>query len=96
MLKPPGKTGGSIEIIGMPGLSGRDFSQRAYTPQRGIIGHRFPVDDIEAVWRHLEAQGVAIRQTPTRLTIEPYGELRMLSAVGPGGALLDFYQRCFK
>lgn len=92
MLRPPGNAGGSIEIIGMPGLSGRDFSSRAQPPRRGIIGHRFPVDDLEAVRSHLDAHDVPLRMPPTRLALDPYGELTMLSARGPGGALLDFYQ----
>ena len=49
MLKPPGEHGGSVEIISLPGISGRDFAPLADPPNRGIVSLRFPVDDVDAL-----------------------------------------------
>jgi extradiol dioxygenase family protein len=92
MLKAPGAAGGSIEIISLPGMSGRDFTPLADPPNRGIISHRFPVDDVGALHERLVSAGIPIVNTPQTVLLPPDGDVTMMTARGPCGARIDFYQ----
>lgn len=87
----PGGDGGWVETISMPGCNGRDFSTQAYAPNRGIISLRFPVSNIDTLYQHLQKHNVNVVSAPASLRLEPYGEVRMLTASGPHGVLLDFF-----
>ncbi|MFQ5636043.1 MAG: VOC family protein [Gammaproteobacteria bacterium] len=91
MLKAPGGEGGSVEIIALPGISGRDFAPLADPPNRGIISLRFPVDDLEAVHRRLIEADVPIVHPPQALELPPDGAVQMMTARGPCGVRLDFF-----
>lgn len=92
MLKPPGAEGGTVEIISLPGISGRDFAPLADPPNRGIISLRFPVNDVAALHTHLIDAEVPIVTPPQRVTFPPDGDVMMMTARGPCGARLDFFQ----
>ena len=92
LLKAPGSEGGSVEIISLPGLSGRNFATRTDPPNRGIISHLFPVTDIKALATHLHSSEVTIVNPPTLLTLPPNGNVQIMTVRGPGGARLDFFQ----
>lgn len=92
MLKPPGAAGGSVEIISLPGISGRDFAPLADPPNRGIISLRFPVDDVGALQRRLIDADVPIVNAPQTVSLPPYGRVTMMTARGPCGARLDFFE----
>jgi catechol 2,3-dioxygenase-like lactoylglutathione lyase family enzyme len=91
MLLAPGNAGGSVEIISLPGLSGRDFAPLAKLPNRGIIGHRFPVDNVQDLHAYLVDQGVEIISPPRSVDIAPYGKTEIMAVRGPCGARLDFF-----
>jgi len=91
MLKPPGAEGGTVEIISLPGISGRDFAPLADPPNRGIISLRFPVDDIDALHRKLIDADVPIVNAPQSLELPPAGRVTMMTARGPCGVRLDFF-----
>ena len=91
MLTAPGEPGGSVEIIELPGLSGRDFSARANPPNRGIVSLRFPVTDIDALRARLVAHEIDIVHEPTTVHLAPDGDLRLMTARGPCGVRLDFF-----
>ena len=92
MLTPPGAEGGTVEIISLPGISGREFAPLADPPNRGIVSLRFPVDDVEALHRRLVAADVPIVNEPIALPLPPDGEIVMMTARGPCGARLDFFE----
>lgn len=92
MLKAPGADGGSVEIISLPGISGRDFAPLADPPNRGIISLRFPVDDVDALHRKLIDADVPIVNEPATVPMPPDGEVTVMTARGPCGARLDFFQ----
>jgi len=92
MLKPPGAEGGTVEIISLPGISGRDFAPLADPPNRGIISLRFPVDDVTALHRKLVDADVPIVHAPHSLELPPTGRVTMVTARGPCGARLDFFE----
>ena len=91
MLKAPGAPGGSIELLSLPGISGRDFAPLAQPPNRGIISHRFPVDDLDALHSHLRDADIPIVCPPQILPMPPGAPIRIMTARGPCGALLDFF-----
>jgi hypothetical protein len=92
MLKAPGDEGGNVEIISLPGHPGKNFAPLADPPNRGIISHLFPVDDIEALYAHLTRSKVDIVNPPSLLTLPPDGNIQLMTVRGPAGARLDFYQ----
>lgn len=92
MLRAPGEEGGSVEIISLPGISGRDFAPLADPPNRGIVSLRFPVDDVAALHHKLIEADVPIVNAPQTLDLPPYGGVTMMTARGPCGARLDFFQ----
>lgn len=92
MLRAPGAEGGSVEIISLPGISGRNFAPLADPPNRGIVSLRFPVDDVAAMHGKLMDAGVPIVNAPQTLEMPPYGGVTMMTARGPCGARLDFFQ----
>jgi catechol 2,3-dioxygenase-like lactoylglutathione lyase family enzyme len=92
MLRPAGGAGGSVEIISLPGISGRDFAPLADPPNRGIVSLRFPVDDATAMHRRLIDADVPIVNAPRTLAMPPEGDVTMMTARGPCGARLDFFQ----
>jgi len=92
MMQPPGRMGGAVEIITLPGLPGQDFSAHADPPNRGIVSLRFPTDDLAALHAHLVASGISIVRSPQQVSIPPCGEVTMMTVRGPCGARLDFFQ----
>lgn len=93
MLGAPGAAGGTIEIISLPGISGRDFAPLADPPNRGIISLRFPAGNLPALHHRLVEAGVPILQPPQMLPLPPDGSVMMMTVRGPGGARLDFFEQ---
>ncbi|MEJ2139448.1 MAG: VOC family protein [Gammaproteobacteria bacterium] len=92
MLQAPEAGGGSIELLSLPGLSGRNFAPLADPPNRGILSLRFPVGDLHRLRTHLAAAGVRFAREPQTVTLPPDGRVTMMTVYGPGRARLDFYQ----
>ena len=92
ILSPDGTNAGSVELIGFDGLTGADFSGLAAPPNLGILALRFPVDDLDAYQQRLADRGIAPINGPSTLTIEPYGEVEIMTIRSPEGAWLEFYQ----
>jgi catechol 2,3-dioxygenase-like lactoylglutathione lyase family enzyme len=92
ILSPDGTNSGSVELIGFDGLTGADFSEHAVPPNLGILALRFPVADLEAYRVRLAEHGVGPINGPSTVTLEPYGEVEILTVRAPEGAWLEFYQ----
>ena len=93
ILSPSGEMEGSVELIRMHGLEGRDFSTMAHPPNIGMCALRFPVVDLNAVITGLEAGGVSAIYAPIETELPPYGGCRVMAVTAPDGAWLEFYQR---
>lgn len=93
IVHPQGSNDGSIELIEFDGATGRDFSARARPPNLGILMLRFPVRDITQLARDLHARGVTIESQPYLLELPPYGDIRIMSIRGPGGEIIEFFER---
>lgn len=92
ILSPDGTNSGSVELIAFDGLTGADFSELAAPPNLGILALRFPVDNLEAYRQRLAEHGVKPIKGPSTATIEPYGEVEIMTVRAPEGARLEFYQ----
>ncbi len=92
ILSPDGGNSGSVELIGFDGITGADHSGLAEAPNLGILALRFPVADLAAYQKRLAENGVEPVNGPSTLTIEPYGEVEIMTIRAPEGAWLEFYQ----
>jgi catechol 2,3-dioxygenase-like lactoylglutathione lyase family enzyme len=86
-------TYGQVELVGWPGLAGRDFAARAVPPNLGVLALRIPVADLDACARRLEALHVPCAVRPCVVRLDPWGELRMLAVRTPDGVIFEFLER---
>jgi catechol 2,3-dioxygenase-like lactoylglutathione lyase family enzyme len=92
IVSPDGTNRGSVELLQFVGVTGRDFSDRAVPPNRGILMLRFPVSDLTGYHRQLLERGVPLVAGPAELVLEPYGRVKILAVRSPDGAWLEFMQ----
>lgn len=92
ILSPSGGMAGSVELIRMHGLEGRDFSALSRPPNLGLLALRFPVEDIDRLASNLEASGQVLAYSPVEVELPPLGPCRMMGIQAPEGAWLEFYQ----
>ncbi len=84
---------GAIELVSMPGASGRDFSAAARPPNLGTAALRFMVADAAAVAERLVKAGQTLAAPVQAVSIAPYGVCRVFAVWGPDGAWLEFVER---
>ena len=92
ILSPDGGNAGSVELIAFVGATGADFSNHAVPPNLGILALRFPVADLEGYRDRLSGHGIEPVNGPSTLTLEPYGEVEIMTIRAPEGAWLEFFQ----
>jgi catechol 2,3-dioxygenase-like lactoylglutathione lyase family enzyme len=73
---------GSIELLSLPGIHGRDHAAAAHPPNLGIAGLRFTVAD---GLTHEDAGSPGLRT----LTIAPYGACRAVAVSSPDGVWIE-------
>ncbi|MBI3979287.1 MAG: VOC family protein [Chloroflexi bacterium] len=89
-LRFPDDTGHELELVEYVAPRGTATDMRTCNPGNGHIA--FFVDDIEAVYRHLIAHGVACRSQPATFSHAPAGG-RALYFSDPDGITLELVQR---
>jgi hypothetical protein len=83
---------GQVELVGWPGLRGKDFAARAVPPNLGVLALRMPVDDLDGLWRALGERNLD-RATPiTSTLLEPWGRVRLAGVRSPDGAIVEFFE----
>lgn len=92
ILSPGGEMDGSIELIRMHGLEGRDFRQNARPPNLGLLALRFPIGNISELRDALNQAGIAPAFEPVAVEILPIGPCQLMAVQAPEGAWLEFYQ----
>lgn len=92
ILSPDGGNEGSVELVEIEGLTGRDFSQQCAPPNLGILMLKYPVENLKAYSVHLEANGVTINNQAKGIDFAPYGKADVISVQSPDGAWLEFYE----
>ena len=91
IVHPEGINEGSVELIAFDGVAGDDLSAHAVPPNLGILMLRFPVNDFDAFAAHVAKRRLDVATPATRVTLPPYGDVRLIGLRGPGGALLEFF-----
>ena len=91
ILQPEGEMNGSVELVSIDGLGGRDVSGRGLPCNLGLNLLRFPVSDAAAYAAQLQQKGITISAGPVRTRLEPFGETEIFAVLTPDGAWLEFY-----
>jgi len=84
---------GAIELVSMPGASGRDFSSAARPPNLGAAALRFMVADAAALAERFVQAGQTLAAPVQGVRMTPYGACRIFAVWGPDGAWLEFVER---
>lgn len=92
IVHPNGVTDGSIELLTLDGLEGRDFSQNAKPYNLGITSLRFPIDDVLKKAAHLKQKDIALVYEPTKITLAPYGDVKIFALEFPEGGWIEFFE----
>jgi len=92
ILSPTGKNEGSVELVQLEGLIGRDFSKEAIAPNLGILTLRFPVDGLHEFVQSMQNKGVVIEKGIERIEMSPYGLVDIAAIKSPDGAWLEFME----
>lgn len=83
---------GSVDILHLVGLEGRQLTNQAHPPNLGLIVLRFPVRNIEEYEAAVQQAGVDIASPLTDVKFLPEGSAQAFSVVSPEGARLEFYE----
>ena len=84
---------GRMEMIEIMGLDGRDYAERCHAPNLGILAVRFPVEDVETALATIGARGWTIAAPIRKLSLEPWGAVRLFEVKTPDGAIVQFFER---
>lgn len=93
IVHPEGQNLGSVELIGWTGeKQGRDFAAAARPPNLGSLALRFAVSDLARHVERLQRAGVAPAGPVTEMRLDPYGRVRLVPIVSPGGVWIEFFE----
>jgi len=92
IFRPDINNFGSVEILELKELKGKDCSELAQPPNLGLLMLRFPVRDVQVYADKLNSKGLELNTPLQTLDIEPYGSLRVFSIRSPEGVWLEFMQ----
>lgn len=91
---PSGQRGamGSVDILHLAGIEGRDLSDTTKPPNLGLVLIRFPTKNVRAYAEAVTTAGAEVWGDITALNIEPFGPCLAFSVRSPEGAILEFYE----
>ena len=82
---------GSIQIMHIEGVTGKDFSARGKPPNLGILTLRIPVPNLSKFASDFRARGGKILTPARRLNLAPFGDVDILAIETPEGVRLEFF-----
>ena len=82
---------GSIQVMQVVGLTGKNFSERAKAPNLGLLAFRVPVSDLVEFRTQFQERGGQLEQPPQTLLLEPYGQVEVLTVRTRNGTRIDFF-----
>ncbi len=82
-----------FQTVQFEGVSGKDFSNLALPPHRGLLLYRCELKGVRAYYDALIEKGVAMHQPIQELTIAPYGKVNCFALRSPDGVLWEFLER---
>ena len=74
------------------GVVGKDFSELALPPNRGLLLYRCEVENIAVYYQSLIEKGVIIYKEIQELMIEPYGKVNAFALRSPDGVWWEFLE----
>lgn len=74
------------------GITGKDFSDLAKPPNRGLLLYRCEVENVKAYYDDLLGKGVHMHQELQELRIEPYGKVHGFALLSPDGVWWEFLE----
>jgi catechol 2,3-dioxygenase-like lactoylglutathione lyase family enzyme len=92
IVHPEGVNDGSVELIEIEGLEGRDFSGRAIAPNVGLLALRLTVPSPSGYAQEIVARGGVLYSDLRIVEIAPFGRLECFSVRSPEGAILEFIE----
>ena len=75
------------------GITGKDFSNKAIPPNRGLLLYRCDVNNLQAYYKSLLEKGVEIHQPIKQITIAPYGQVQCFALKSPDGVWWEFLEK---
>jgi len=82
-----------FQTIEFEGIHGKDFSNRAIPPNRGLLLYRCEIDGLISYYNMLNKKGLDIYQELQAIIIEPYGSVNCFSLKSPNGVLWEFFEK---
>jgi hypothetical protein len=93
ILQPEGTMKGSVELVKIEGLAGRDVAARGVPYNLGLNLLRFPSGDLRSYVTQLAQLGLSpVNNRIISVRLEPFGETEIAAFQSPDGAWLEFYQ----
>ncbi len=74
------------------GLEGKDFSDLAIPPNRGLLLYRCEVENVHNYYNSLIGKGLNIHQPLQEINIEPYGKVNCFALKSPDGVWWEFLE----
>ena len=93
LYKPECSGIGRIEIVQYEGLLGNPVGPLARPPRRGILSISFECEHLESAAAIVCEHGGSVAGAPVEVDLPAVGAVRALSATGPDGEMLEFYER---
>lgn len=91
ILQPDGEMRGSIELVHFRESTGRHHTNHQ-PPHLGMLGVRFPVQNITQLAIQLSRHQILVPVPLTEVELAPYGRVWLLAAQTPDGAWLEFFE----
>jgi len=93
ILQPEGILSGSVELVKIEGVPGRDVATKGLPYNLGLNLLRFPVRDLRSFAAQLKQQGIRpVDDCIISARLEPFGETEIMALQTPDGVWLEFYQ----
>ena len=92
IMRPDINNFGSIEILELKQLKGKNNAAIAKPPNLGILMLRFPVKNAEKYASEVKSRGGELVSPIQELIIEPYGNVKVFAIQSPAGAWLEFIE----
>lgn len=85
-----------FQTIEFEGAEGKDFSERAIPPNRGLLLYRCNVENIYDYYDSLMKKDIVIHRPLQKIMILPYGEVECFALLSPDGVWWEFLETNFK
>ncbi|RKR15237.1 glyoxalase/bleomycin resistance protein/dioxygenase superfamily protein [Maribacter vaceletii] len=82
-----------FQLCEFEGVDGKDFSNLAIPPNKGLLLYRCEVENIESYYTNLLKKEVKIYRELQEIIIEPYGSVKCFALPSPDGVWWEFLEK---